>query len=112
MKVNKETAQHYTWGGNCDGWHLLESDTLSVIEESIPPGSGEQLHYHVRAQQLFFVLEGVAWFESDGLETVVGRGEGFKVAAGVPHRIRNQSSSVLHILVISEPKSHGDRVNL
>jgi len=112
MKVSKETARHYVWGGNCDGWGLLESDSLSVIQEKIPPGSGEQLHYHVRAQQLFFVLAGEACFESEGQETVVGKGEAFRVAPGLRHRIWNQGPEDLHFLVVSEPGSHGDRVNV
>ena len=36
-----DTAEHYTWGGVCDGWHLLKDPTLSVIQERVPPGAGE-----------------------------------------------------------------------
>ena len=112
MKVSKATVHHYLWGGNCDGWHLLESDPLSVIQERIPPGGGEQRHYHEKARQLFFILRGVAGFESDGEEAVVGEGEGYRVDPGVAHRIWNAGSEDLYFLVISAPKSHGDRVNL
>jgi mannose-6-phosphate isomerase-like protein (cupin superfamily) len=109
MKITKETARHYVWGGNCDGWHFLESDSLSVIRERIPPGGGEVLHYHERAQQLFFVLSGIATFEADGAEFIVREGEGFHVRPGVRHRIRNLGAEDLHFVVISAPKSHGDR---
>jgi mannose-6-phosphate isomerase-like protein (cupin superfamily) len=112
MKVNKETARHYGWGGDCEGWHFLESDSLSVIRERIPPGGGEVLHYHETAQQLFYILGGVATFEGDGDEFVVMEGEGFHVRPGVRHKIRNLGEGDLHIVVISEPKSHGDRVNV
>jgi len=112
MKVNKETARHYSWGGNCDGWHFLESDSLSVIRERIPPGGGEVLHYHERAQQLFFILSGVAAFEADGEEFAVTEGEGFHIRPGVRHKIRNPGVEDLHFVVISEPKSQGDRINV
>lgn len=70
------------------------------------------MHYHVNAQQLFFVLAGVACFETEGKETQVAKGEAFRVAPGLPHRIWNQGPEDLHFLVISEPRSHGDRVNV
>src|SRR5579863_102374 len=112
MKISRDTVRHYIWGGNCDGWHLVETDSLSVIEERIPPGGGEVLHYHERAQQVFYVLAGVATFGTDGAETAVQQGEGWHVQPGVRHRIRNLGSVDLRFLVISQPKSHGDRVNV
>jgi mannose-6-phosphate isomerase-like protein (cupin superfamily) len=112
MKVSKETGRHYLWGGNCDGWHLLETGSLSVIEERIPAGGGEVMHYHERAQQLFYILDGEATFESDGVTTVAGKGEAYHVEPGVRHRIWNLGTEDLYFLVVSEPKSHGDRVNV
>ncbi|MDO7851483.1 cupin domain-containing protein [Hymenobacter convexus] len=110
MKTSTRTAKHYTWGAACDGWHLLKSDSLSVIQERIPPGTAEQRHYHARAQQVFFVLAGEATFEV-GEETVrVAAQESLHIPPGTPHRIANQEAEDLHFLVISEPKAHGDRV--
>ena len=112
MKVSKATSRHYSWGGNCDGWPLVQTDSLSVIQESIPPGGGEVPHYHERAQQLFYILAGVATFEADGVETTVPQGEGYHVLPGVRHSIRNAGMEDLHFLVVSQPKSQGDRVNV
>ena len=112
MKVSNETAPHYVWGGNCDGWHLVESNSLSVIQERIPPGGGEVLHYHEKAQQLFYILSGVAMFESEDGMTEVRAGEGYHVPRGERHRIQNPGLADLHFLVVSEPRSHGDRVNV
>ena len=64
--IDKEGAEHYAWGGMCDGWHLLKGDTLSVIEERIPPGGSEVRHYHEKSRQFFYVLTGVLSFEVDG----------------------------------------------
>lgn len=112
MKISKETARHYIWGGNCDGWPLLETDSLSVIEERIPAGGGEVMHYHEKAQQLFYILSGVATFETDGVEATVQQGEGYHVRPGARHRIWNQGPDDLNFLVVSQPKSHGDRLNV
>lgn len=38
MKISKKTAEHYVWGANCDGWYLLNGDSLSIIHERMPSG--------------------------------------------------------------------------
>lgn len=30
MKMSKHIAEHYIWGDNCDGWHLVKNQDLSV----------------------------------------------------------------------------------
>ena len=118
--ISKENAEHYVWGGRCDGWHLVGSDRvkndeLSVIEERMPPGTAEVRHWHRRAQQFFYVLSGRATMEIDGSEadrkTVeLGAGEGLHIPAGVAHQMKNDSGEDVRFLVISQPRSHGDRV--
>ncbi|HEY5327877.1 MAG TPA: cupin domain-containing protein, partial [Mucilaginibacter sp.] len=66
MITSTDNAEHYTWGAQCDGWRLLRLDTLSVIQERMPPGASEQLHFHERAQQVFYILSGTATFEVEG----------------------------------------------
>ena len=111
MIISTENAEHYTWGANCDGWHLLRSDSLSVIQERMPPGTSEQLHHHERAQQVFYILSGTATFEINGVVETVNFGQSIHILQNVKHRILNNGDEDLHFLVISEPKSHGDRVN-
>jgi len=31
--VDIENAEHYSWGDNCDGWHFVKSDHLSIIKK-------------------------------------------------------------------------------
>ena len=111
-KMSKENADHYRWSDNCDGWHFLRSDTLSVIREKMPPHTREQLHYHNNVQQFFYVLSGNATFEVDNVEVHVAPDEGIHISRGVPHRIRNDREDDLHFVVISEPMVQGDRVNI
>ncbi len=108
--VDRSVAQHYLWGERCDGWHLLKDARLSVIEERMPPGAAEVEHHHLRAQQFFYVLSGIASFEVNGEARAVDAGQGLHVAAGVRHRIANRGGEDLRFLVVSEPASHGDRV--
>ena len=112
MITSTENAEHYTWGAQCDGWQLLRSDSLSVIQERMPPGTSEQLHFHEHAQQVFYILSGTATFEVEGETKMVIPNQSIHIPAKTRHRIFNDGDLDLHFLVISEPKSRGDRVNL
>ena len=76
----------------------------------MPPGAAEQRHRHARACQLFYVLEGEAVLEMEGAAHVLRPGEGLHAPPGAAHRMRNDSGADVRFLVVSAPKSHGDRV--
>jgi mannose-6-phosphate isomerase-like protein (cupin superfamily) len=112
--TSAKSAEHYTWGSSrgtdCDGWHLLRTPDLSVIEESMPPGTSEIRHSHVRARQFFFVLEGELTMEVEGSDLLLRAREGIEIRPGQWHRAVNQGESAVRMLVVSQPPSHGDRV--
>jgi mannose-6-phosphate isomerase-like protein (cupin superfamily) len=107
--VSRETSEHYRWGKDCDGWHLVKDENLSVIEEFIPSGGVEVRHYHRKAQQFFYILTGEAMMEVEGRSTLLRAGIGIRVLPGARHQISNPSSGAVRFLVISQPPSHGDR---
>ncbi|CAM2967232.1 cupin domain-containing protein [Paenibacillus sediminis] len=108
-KMSKENAEHYIWGNHCDGWHLVNRDDLSVIHERMPAGTSEIRHYHMKSRQFFYILSGTATFEINGEVINLSPQEGIEVAPQVPHQMMNQSNEDIEFLVISHPKSHGDR---
>jgi len=112
MIKDTENSEHYTWGNACDGWHLVQSSSLSIIQEKMPPGASENVHYHEVAQQFFFILKGHATFEVNGTTYDVRAGQGFHIRPKQKHRIVNNSNEPLEFIVTSEPKSHGDRIDL
>lgn len=103
------SAEHYTWGDGCDGWHLVREPALSVIRERMPPGTAEVRHRHRAARQFFLVLRGEAVLEAAGVEHALRPGEGLQVEPGVPHQMFNRSAQPVEFLVVSQPHSHGDR---
>ena len=109
MKIIKDAIVPYKWGDNCLGWRLVSDTRLSVIEEEMPAGTAEKMHYHQHAQQLFYILEGTAIFETSHRMEKISAGEAFYVKPGVSHRIANQTDSVLKFLVISQPTTIHDR---
>ncbi len=72
--VDLDSAEHYVWGGVCDGWHLLKHPALSVIQERVPPHAGEVKHYHLHARQFFYVLSGSAMLELGGQQVLLNPG--------------------------------------
>ena len=118
MKViSIANAEHYTWPSAidaqmCDGWHLHRSETLSVIEERMPPGTAEQRHMHQHTTQFFYALSGELIIELNGEEHRLTPFTGLTVPAQTPHQVFNRGSEDARFLVISQPPSHGDRVSV
>jgi mannose-6-phosphate isomerase-like protein (cupin superfamily) len=106
-------AEHYKWGGpagtDCDGWYLLRSPELNVIEELMPRGTAETRHLHRQARQFFYVLAGELTLEVEQHDFVLRAGQGLEIAPGRAHQAMNRSSAEVRILVTSQPPSHGDR---
>ena len=114
VPVSVETAEHYVWGERqgptCDGWHLVRSEGLSVIEERMPAGAREERHFHARARQFFYVLDGELTLEVEGREHGLGAGQGMEVPPGSPHQALNETREAVRFLVISSPPGQGDRI--
>jgi mannose-6-phosphate isomerase-like protein (cupin superfamily) len=109
--VSQENAEHYRWGDDCDAWWLVKDPQLSVIEELMPPGAAEIRHYHEKAQQFFFIIQGEVLMEVEGETVLVPAGSGIRILPGTRHQVRNPSSTPVKFLVISQPPSRGDRID-
>ena len=109
--VSTANAEHYTWDEGCDGWFLVRTPELHVIEERMPPGTAERPHRHVRARQFFYVLEGELTMVFGSAEKVLRLGYGLEIAPGEVHQAVNRGPEPVRFLVTSQPPSHGDRVD-
>ncbi|MDD3741089.1 MAG: cupin domain-containing protein [Bacteroidales bacterium] len=110
--IKTDKSNHYIWGTDCDGWHFVKTDNLSVIKETMPPGTHEKLHYHEKSQQFFYILSGKASFEIEGVEYILKQKQGISIVPLEKHKIKNISNKDLEFIVVSNPISHGDRINL
>ncbi|HVW05156.1 MAG TPA: cupin domain-containing protein [Vicinamibacterales bacterium] len=110
--VDVDSCEPYQWGAKSEGWRLLDRADLSVIQERVPSGDRERRHFHAHARQFFFVLEGEAVIEIDGVRFALKSHQGIEIAPGAPHQFVNESSADVSFLVISAPRSHGDRTDL
>jgi mannose-6-phosphate isomerase-like protein (cupin superfamily) len=112
LPISTATAEHYIWGGNSDGWHLLKRDDLSVIQERVPAGGREVMHYHNVFRQFFYILEGEGQMAFEDKTVTLKKGDGLEIPPQVKHRFENNSKEDVIFLVISMPKSRGDRVEI
>lgn len=112
MVISTENTEHYIWGDSCDGWHLLKRDDFSVIQERVPAGGSEVMHYHNTARQFFYVLDGQGTMVFEDKTVVLEKGQGIEIPPQVKHQFKNQSADDVHFLVMSVPTTHEDRVNL
>ena len=110
--INTDNAEHYVWGEVCDGWHLVKRAEMSVIQERVPAGSAEVTHYHERARQFFYILEGEGTLSFEDHEVILQKGQGLEIQPMIKHQFKNNSSLDVHFLVISVPSTRGDRINL
>ena len=112
MVISVENAEHYVWGEVCDGWHLLKRGDMSVIQERVPAGGAEVMHYHNVARQFFYILEGEGTMVFEDREVTLSKGQGLEIPPQVMHQFANRSDAEVQFLVISIPTTKGDRVNL
>jgi mannose-6-phosphate isomerase-like protein (cupin superfamily) len=105
-------GNHYQWGENCDGWNLVEENSLSVKLERMPPHTSEQKHFHATAKQFFYILKGEAVFEIKRERITVKKEQGIYIEAGKEHRIINESNEDLEFLLSSQPSTVNDRINV
>ena len=110
--LSTENGEHYLWGDDCSGWHLLKSKSLSIIEEMVPSGCSEVRHYHTRSQQFFYILSGVATLELEGEIFELSANQGIHVPAGKIHQLSNLDNQPLRFLVTSTPPAQSDRVEV
>jgi mannose-6-phosphate isomerase-like protein (cupin superfamily) len=111
MVISVENAEHYFWGDVCDGWQLLKREDMSVIQERVPPGGSEVMHYHAKARQFFYILEGEGMITFEDKAVALKKGQGIEIAPQIKHQFKNQSNVNAHFLVISVPSTRGDRIN-
>ncbi|MCB1340859.1 MAG: cupin domain-containing protein [Pseudooceanicola sp.] len=110
--IDRETADHYLWQGDCDGWRLLDRADMAVIAEKMPPGRAETRHYHETARQLFYVLSGSLAIDLGGTLFHLNAGQALQIPPGRRHQVANDGTEAAEFLVISVPSTRDDRIEV
>lgn len=85
----------------------------SLAEARLQPGMATTRHYHPRAEEIYFILEGTGSMELAESVEAVGPGDAIAIPPGAAHKIRNTGSTVLRFLCCCAPcYEHDDTVLL
>ncbi len=75
----------------------------SVAEVTIKPGDSVLEHYHIRSEELFYILEGEGLMTVEGESGSVGKGDAVAVFPGMAHKVKNTGDNDLVMLVMCSP---------
>jgi len=79
--------------------HVVQESMVSVVE--FGPGVAAPWHMHPGAQEIFYVMEGDAVVEMEGVGTTqLKTGEAYLIPADVPHLARNEGNVTAKALVV------------
>ena len=73
---------------------------INVLKPGTGPGP---YHYHSNAENLYFVLEGLAKVTIEGREVVAGAGEAVLILPGEKHDVENVGEGELRVIEVKAP---------
>lgn len=83
----------------------------SFAEAKVAPGKATEEHYHVRMEEIYYVLRGKGKMIMDGEVRDVKTGDGIAILPGSRHRIKNVGTSDLVFLCCCSPAyTHEDTI--
>jgi mannose-6-phosphate isomerase-like protein (cupin superfamily) len=83
----------------------------SLAEARLAPGCSTEMHHHVLAEEIYYVLEGKALMRLGQERHPVGPGDAVSIPPGTVHEITNIGATVLKFLCCCAPAyEHSDTV--
>jgi mannose-6-phosphate isomerase-like protein (cupin superfamily) len=86
---------------------LHHTDEQSLAEATLDPRQATERHYHVRTEEIYFLLEGDGEMEVDGDRRRVVPGDAVLIPAGARHQIRAETT-LRFLCCCAPPYSHDD----
>jgi mannose-6-phosphate isomerase-like protein (cupin superfamily) len=75
----------------------------SLAEVTIPPDTSINEHYHIKTEELYYIIAGIGKMFIEGEEQIVSIGDAVIILPGQRHKINNQGETDLMILVMCAP---------
>jgi len=101
------SAESFTTKDGSTIRELHHTGVQSLAEAALEPGQATERHYHARAEEIYFLLEGEGEMEIDGERRRVGPGDAILIPAGARHQIRAEAP-LRFLCCCAPPYSHGD----
>ena len=101
------SAESFTTKDGSTIRELHHTGVQSLAEAALEPGQATERHYHARAEEIYFLLEGEGEMEIDGERRRVGPGDAILIPAGARHQIRAEAP-LRFLCCCAPPYSHDD----
>lgn len=83
----------------------------SLAEARIPVGGSTQEHYHVKAEEIYFITAGTGRMRIEGEMREVGPGDAIAILPGRKHKLWNTGGEPLRLLCCCSPAyEHSDTI--
>lgn len=81
----------------------------SLAEARVPVGGETQAHYHIRAEEIYYITSGSGCLRLGTEERDVRPGDAIAIPPGVIHKLWNTGEETLHLLCCCAPAyEHAD----
>ncbi len=81
----------------------------SLAEATLPANGSTQRHYHKKSEEFYYLLEGEAEMEIDGVTKKMSSGDAVLIPAGAWHQITaNEGGPIRLLCCCAPPYSHED----
>jgi mannose-6-phosphate isomerase-like protein (cupin superfamily) len=80
----------------------------SLAEARLPIGASTQEHYHVRAEEIYYITHGTGRIRIDGETREVKVGDAIAILPGQKHKLWNTGSDTLRLLCTCAPPYEND----
>lgn len=83
----------------------------SLAEATLPPGGSTREHYHPKAEEIYYILQGTGKMRLESEERMVEAGDAIAIPPGQKHKIWNTGAAPLVFLCCCAPcYEHSDTV--
>ena len=83
----------------------------SLAEARLPVGGSTEEHYHVRAEEIYYITHGTGWVRIEGEERDVKAGDAIAIPPGRRHKLSNTGDATLRLLCCCAPAyEHDDTI--
>jgi mannose-6-phosphate isomerase-like protein (cupin superfamily) len=83
----------------------------SLAEARLPVGGATQEHYHVKAEEIYYITHGTGRLRIDAEEREVKTGDAIAIAPGRKHKLWNTGNGPLRLLCCCAPAyEHADTI--
>jgi mannose-6-phosphate isomerase-like protein (cupin superfamily) len=80
----------------------------SLAEATLPGNGATDRHWHQISEEIYFILEGNALMEIDGVERNIGPGDAVLIPPGAWHQITASERGVRFLCCCAPPYAHED----